>query len=91
MELHPVAIVFFALSMGAMFDITGAILAVPLAATTKILIDEFYLRPQRVPLETIAAEAEDIVAGRGLADEIPEETDKVERTNEVEKTDDAKA
>jgi predicted PurR-regulated permease PerM len=66
MELHPVTIVFFAVSMGALFDIAGAILAVPLAATAKILIDEFYLRPQQVPLEHIDALAGDVVNGCGL-------------------------
>lgn len=74
MELHPVTIVFFALSMGALFDITGAILAVPLAATTKILIDEFYLRPQQVPIEHIEAQAAELVAGCGLP-ELPEKTE----------------
>jgi hypothetical protein len=47
MELHPVAIVFFALGMGSLFGIVGAILAVPAAAGCKILVDEFYLKPQR--------------------------------------------
>ncbi|HEX8833624.1 MAG TPA: AI-2E family transporter, partial [Abditibacteriaceae bacterium] len=32
MELHPVTILFFALSMGALFGVVGAILAVPTAA-----------------------------------------------------------
>jgi hypothetical protein len=52
--------------MGSLFDIVGAILAVPLAATTKILIDEFYLRPQQVPVEHIEAQAAALVEGRGL-------------------------
>ena len=57
MQLHPVTIVFFALAMSAIFDITGAILAVPAAAITKILIDEFYLRPQNVPVAEIETQA----------------------------------
>jgi predicted PurR-regulated permease PerM len=48
MELHPVAITFFALGMAGLFGVAGAILAVPAAATLKVLIDEFYLRPQRI-------------------------------------------
>lgn len=65
MELHPVAIVFFALSMGALFGVTGAILAVPTVAFLKILIDEFYLRPQRLkgqlPEDNIEIEAAKVV------------------------------
>jgi predicted PurR-regulated permease PerM len=48
MELHPAVITFFALGMAVLFGVSGAILAVPAAATLKVLIDEFYLRPQRI-------------------------------------------
>lgn len=51
MELHPAVITFFALGMASLFGITGAILAVPAAATLKVLIDEFYVRPQRMKHE----------------------------------------
>lgn len=63
MELHPLSIIFFALSMGMLFGVAGAILAVPTAATIKILYDEFYLRPNRVPVAQIEKEAERVVAG----------------------------
>ena len=48
MELHPAVITFFALGMAVLFGVPGAILAVPAAATLKVIIDEFYLRPQRL-------------------------------------------
>lgn len=69
MELHPLSIIFFALGMGSLFGIAGAILAVPTAATIKILYDEFYLRPSRVPVEQIELQASRLVMG----EEMPEE------------------
>jgi predicted PurR-regulated permease PerM len=63
MELHPLSIIFFALAMGSLFGIAGAILAVPTAATIKIMYDEFYLRPNHVPVEQIETQAEKITAG----------------------------
>ena len=63
MELHPVGIVFFALVMGSLFGIVGAVLAVPTAAATKILIDEFYLRPRSLAMADIEAEANTVVEG----------------------------
>lgn len=68
MQLHPVVIVFFALAMGSLLGVVGAILAVPAAAIAKILWDEFYLQPQRrrsSSLEQVEARADDLVAGRG--------------------------
>ena len=72
MQLHPVTIVFFALAMGALLGVAGAILAVPAAAITKILWDEFYLQPQRrrsFGLDNIEERANDLVAGRGWSGE----------------------
>lgn len=46
LELHPVSIVFFALVMGALFNIPGAIMAVPTAVLVKIVWDEWVLRPR---------------------------------------------
>jgi predicted PurR-regulated permease PerM len=63
MKLHPVGIIFFALVMGSLFGIVGAVLAVPTAAATKILVDEFYLRPRRLAIAAIEAEAETVVEG----------------------------
>jgi predicted PurR-regulated permease PerM len=65
MELHPVAIVFFALAMGSLFGVVGAILAVPTAALCRILLDEFYLRPRRESLANVDEEANAIICGTG--------------------------
>ena len=54
MRLNPVMILFFTVSMGWLFALAGAILALPVGALSKIAIEEFYLRPRRVgygPLE----------------------------------------
>ncbi len=64
MELHPATIIFFALAMGSLLGIVGAILAVPTAAIVKILFDEFYARPQRASREALDQRAGDLVAGR---------------------------
>jgi putative permease len=68
MQLHPVTIVFFALAMGSLLGVVGAILAVPAAAITNIFWDEFYLQPQRhrsASLEQVEERANDLVAGQG--------------------------
>lgn len=75
MELHPVSIVFFALAMGTLFGAAGAMLAVPAAATIKILYDEFYTRPQRVPVEEIARQAQDLIAGLPASVPAPQTSD----------------
>ena len=69
MELHPLSIVFFALGMGSLFGIAGAILAVPTAAIVKILYDEFYTRPNAVPEEEIEEQAVELVSGRTILEE----------------------
>ena len=43
-------------------------MAVPAAAITKSLIDEFYLKPRRVPQERIAEAAGELVKGRDWPD-----------------------
>ncbi len=72
MKLHPVTITFFALSMGAIFGVAGAILAVPTAAIAKIAFEEFYLYPRRVPEAEIQEQARAIVAGESGV-EVPED------------------
>lgn len=64
LELHPVTIVFFALAMGALLGVIGAVLAVPAAAVMKILFDEFYLKPGAVPREDIETRSEGLVYDR---------------------------
>ena len=64
LELHPFSIIFFALAFGALFGLAGAILAVPAAAVVKVLFDEFYLKPNRVPEPEISARSETLVRER---------------------------
>jgi predicted PurR-regulated permease PerM len=64
MRLHPVVILFFTLAMGTLFGLLGAILALPAAALSQILIDEFYLRPRRLNRAEIDREAATLLRGR---------------------------
>ncbi len=64
LELHPFSIIFFALAFGSLFGLAGAILAVPAAAVVKVLFDEFYLMPNRVPEPAIAHSSEVLVRER---------------------------
>lgn len=61
MRLNPVSILFFTLAMGWMFGLAGAVLALPAAALTQIVIDEFYLRPRRIDYAALEREADQIV------------------------------
>jgi putative permease len=63
MELNPVSILFFTLAMSSLFGLTGAVLAVPAAALFKIVIDEFYLRPQGLDQDQIRLQAKQIITG----------------------------
>ncbi len=64
LELHPFSIIFFALAFGSMFGLAGAILAVPAAAVVKVLFDEFYLMPNRVPEAEIGERSQTLVRER---------------------------
>ena len=64
LELHPFSIVFFALAFGSLFGLAGAILAVPAAAVVKVLFDEFYLQPNRVPESEIGERSQTLVRER---------------------------
>ena len=68
LELHPFSIIFFALAFGSLFGLAGAILAVPAAAVVKVLFDEFYLQPNRVPAEEISDRSEVLVKERAWKD-----------------------
>ena len=61
MRLNPVMILFFTVSMGWLFGLAGAILALPAAALTKIAVEEFYLRPRRIDYAPLEREASRIV------------------------------
>ncbi|NLC57654.1 MAG: AI-2E family transporter [Armatimonadetes bacterium] len=62
LELHPVTIAFFVLVMGALVGITGAILAVPIAAIIKILYEEFYYKPRHPDQQAIGRDADAVIA-----------------------------
>lgn len=76
LELHPVTIVFFALSMGALFGVAGAVLAVPLAAIAKVLVDEFLIKPNAVPSEDLQNRANWLVSDRKWGLQEPAENEK---------------
>lgn len=44
LSLHPVAILFFVVTLGSLLGFLGALLAVPAVIVFKILIEEFYIR-----------------------------------------------
>ena len=64
LELHPFSIIFFALAFGSLFGLAGAILAVPAASVVKVLFDEFYLKPNRVPEPEIGERSQTLVRER---------------------------
>jgi predicted PurR-regulated permease PerM len=65
MKLHPVTILFFTLAMGTLFGLAGAILALPTAALTQIVLDEFYLRPRQPDPDAINVQAGRLIQGKG--------------------------
>jgi hypothetical protein len=64
MDLNPVSILFFTLTMSSLFGLTRAVLAVPAAAMFKIAIEEFYLHQCQLNEDQIAAQARQIIYGR---------------------------
>ena len=68
MRLNPVLILFFTVAMGWLFGLAGAILALPAAALTKIVIEEFYLRPRAVDYAPLEREADRIVRSESAHD-----------------------
>jgi putative permease len=65
MELNPVSILFFTLAMTSLFGLTGAVLALPVTALFKIVIDEFYLRHKSLNEDQIKSQARQIILGEG--------------------------
>ena len=63
LDLHPVELFFWTLAAGTLFGLVGALLAVPIAALVRILVDEFYLRPRRLDTSAITAAAGRLAAG----------------------------
>ena len=69
MQLNPVSILFFSVAMASLFGLAGAILAVPAAALTKIVLEEFYLRPRGRDRAAIDAQAREIVSNRATLED----------------------
>ncbi|PYJ40252.1 MAG: hypothetical protein DME86_12755 [Verrucomicrobia bacterium] len=70
MRLNPVLILFFTVAMGWLFGLAGAILALPAAALTKIVIEEFYLRPRGIDYAPLEREADRIVRSESTGDKL---------------------
>jgi predicted PurR-regulated permease PerM len=70
MRLNPVLILFFTVAMGWLFGLAGAILALPAAALTKIVIEEFYLRPRGIDYAPLEQEADRIVHPESAGDKL---------------------
>jgi putative permease len=68
MRLNPVLILFFTIAMGWLLGLAGAILALPAAALTKIIIEEFYLRPREVDFAALQRDADRIVRTESARD-----------------------
>ena len=71
MRLNPVLILFFTIAMGWLFGLAGAILALPAAALTKIVIEEFYLGPREVDYAPLERDADRIVRTESAHDTLP--------------------
>lgn len=56
LRVHPVPILFAVLTMGALFGVLGALLAVPLVAVTQAILQEFR-QPRAVESERLSREA----------------------------------
>jgi putative permease len=68
MRLNPVLSLFFTIAMGWLLGLAGAILALPAAALTKIIIEEFYLRPREVDFAALQRDADRIVRTESARD-----------------------
>jgi putative permease len=62
-DLHPLSVVFAVLSMGALFGLLGAIIAVPTTIIVKTLFQEIYLSQRDQDSDALDAQADRIVAG----------------------------
>lgn len=63
-RLHPLTVVFSVVVMALLFGIIGIFLAVPVAAVTKTLVEEFYLKPREAGEKDLSEHVEQIVSGQ---------------------------
>lgn len=61
LNLHPVSIMFFVFSLGALVGVVGALMAVPAALITKVIFEEFYEKKRAPKLDALDAAADQIV------------------------------
>jgi predicted PurR-regulated permease PerM len=65
--LHPVVVVFAILIMGTFFGLVGLLLAVPLVAASKVLVQELWIaRMDRIGVDTRLPEQEKTPEKTGL-------------------------
>jgi putative permease len=73
LDLHPLSVTFMVLTMGTMFGVVGAIIAVPAAVVIKTLYQELYLSNQVSDPRTLEEQSERVVSDEA-AEEAEEET-----------------
>lgn len=61
LNLHPVSILFFVVSLGSLLGVAGALLAVPTAIIVKILWEEFYLKKRAPQADALEAAADAVL------------------------------
>ncbi|MBC8138421.1 MAG: AI-2E family transporter [Fibrella sp.] len=61
LNLHPVSILFFVVSLGSLLGVAGALLAVPTAIIVKILWEEFYLKKRAPKPDALEAAADAVL------------------------------
>lgn len=64
LNLHPVSILFFVITLGAFVGVIGALLAVPVAIIVKVIFEEFYEK-KRAPRPAALDEAVDQILRAG--------------------------
>lgn len=63
LQLHPVSVIFAVMVMGGLFGIVGIFLAVPAAATVKVVIENIYASRSETETREITEKVEGIVSG----------------------------
>jgi Predicted permease len=79
LNLHPVSILFFVLSLGAVLGIVGALLAVPVAIIVKVLFDEFYAKRRPPDPSALEGSVESVIHGGDIPRPAPAPTPKKTR------------
>jgi len=64
MNFHPLSVAFATLSLGSLFGILGAFLAIPILAITKAFYEELILKPRRPDLAQLERYADQVVEAK---------------------------